>query len=163
MQRPLVISLSISLAIIAAVSIGIYVYANAPPPIPISFTVKGVTHNFTVAEANATADEKGLMNATVTNKTFALFVFNSPYRWGFWMKNTYYPLDMIWIDGGASGGNVVYIQHDAIPCVSYDPSQFNCTIYLPPSVADYVIEARAGFANSSGLTNGSYVSFDYRG
>ncbi len=162
MQGPL-LKTDVAAVVLLSITAAIAFSYLAAPRLPVSFTANGRAYNFTSVASSSAQRERGLMNATVTNSTFMLFVFPSPYRWSFWMKNTHYPLDMIWIDGGASGGNVVYIKHDAIPCVSYDPSQFNCTIYLPPSVADYVIEARAGFANSSGITNGSYVSFDYRG
>ncbi len=162
MARPVVKSLVISIIILAAAVAAIYVYANIPPHLPVSFTVNGQTHDFTAVAANISEDEKGLMNATVTNSTFMLFIFNSPYRWGFWMKNTYDPLDMIWVDGGNSGGRIVFIEQDAVPCISYSPMQTNCTIYTPNSPANYVIEAKAGFAKSENITLGSNVTFNYR-
>ncbi len=137
----------IALAVAATAT---YLYAEAPPRFPASFTVGGTTHNFTAVAYTTAQQKKGLMNSTVTNGTFMLFAFQRPYRWGFWMKDTYAPLDMIWVYGNESGGKVVYVQHDALPCIGYDPGQSNCTVYTPYQIANYVIEAQAGFAQKSG-------------
>ena len=70
------------------------------------------------------------------------------------MKNTYYPLDIIWIEG-----NTVVHVVNATPCSWYDSSQSSCTVYNPGVFATSVIEARAGFVNASGLGVGDNVSF----
>lgn len=110
------------------------------------------TYRFTNVELNQSEWEQGLMNATVTNNTLVLFYFGRPGVWDFWMKNTYSPLDMIWIDGNT----VVYIAN-AVPCVSYDPDQQSCQLYMPNTVADAVIEAPAGFAARNNLHVGEAV------
>lgn len=126
-----------------------------PANIPTQFTIGNKTYDFTGVATTLQEQEEGLMNATVTNSTFELFVFTHPAIYPFWMKDTYYPLDIIWINGN----DVVYIVN-ATPCVSYSPGQDNCTIYNNYNegyVADYVIEAQAGFANRTGIRIGSNI------
>jgi uncharacterized membrane protein (UPF0127 family) len=121
------------------------------PPTP-SFTSGNRTYAFTYVAFTPAEWESGLMNKTVTNSTFELFIFPKPAVYPFWMKNTYYPLDIIWINGST----VAYVAH-AVPCLSYNPGQSNCTIYNTQHAADYVIEAHAGFANRTGIRAGSIV------
>ncbi len=117
------------------------------------FTFNNKTHAFTYVATTPQEWDSGLMNKTVGNNTFELFVFTKPAIYPFWMKNTYYPLDIIWINGSS----VVYIAH-AVPCASYDPGQSDCALYNTQYTADYVIEASSGFANRSGLRIGDAVS-----
>lgn len=129
---------------------------------PASFTVSGGTYNITAYAYTTAQQEKGLMNATVTNSTIMLFGFPKPGLYSFWMKDTYSPLDIIWVNYSAlqDSGTVVYIVN-AIPCASYSANQSDCTIYTPASDANYVIEARSGFANASGIHVGSNLAFNH--
>jgi hypothetical protein len=56
-------------------------------------------------------------------KSGMLFVFQQSSPYGFWMKNTLIPLDMIWID---QNQKIIDIQQaipcTADPCPSYKPS-----------------------------------------
>ena len=132
-----------------------------PLPDPASFTVGNKTFAFSSYALNITESEKGLMNATVTNMTFMIFIFHNSSIFPFWMKNTYAPLDIIWIEGNSSYGRIVYIVN-ATPCISYDPGQANCTIYTPTAVADYVIEAQAGFVQRNNVSLYQQVRFNYK-
>ena len=96
--------------------------------------------------------ETGLMNRSKLdlNKGM-LFVFDSPGKYSFWMKNTLIPLDMIWIDRNKK---IVDIKHDAKPCQSE-----NCETYSPKSDAKYVLEINAGAADSMGIKIGGQLKF----
>ena len=143
--------------IVGALSIGL-ILANkqaAAQNQPPNFVFNNHTYPFTYVASNLSAQESGLMNKTVGNSTFELFDFHTPAVYPFWMKDTYYSLDIIWINGS----NVTYVAN-AIPCSTYSSGQTNCTIYNNYSqghVADYVIEAAAGFANRTGLKVGDRV------
>jgi hypothetical protein len=50
-----------------------------------------------------------------------LFVFEKPGIYGFWMKNTLIPLDIIWLD---ENFKVVYIKENVQPCL-----EENCPIF----------------------------------
>jgi len=93
---------------------------------------------------------RGLMfRESLPEKSGMLFVFGDEAVRTFWMKNTYLPLDMIFI---SSGLGIVHIEKDAQPCES-DP----CTTYSSRLPARYVIEVNAGFSERNGLVTGDSV------
>ncbi len=148
--------------IVGAISIGLILankqasgpaqgVANTKP----NFVFGNRTYNFTYVASNLSAWESGLMNKTVNSSTFELFDFHTPGVYPFWMKDTYYPLDIIWVNGS----NVTYVAA-AVPCSTYSTDQSNCTVYNNYSeghIADYVIETAAGFANLTGLKAGDRI------
>lgn len=75
-----------------------------------------------------------------------LFVFPSTIDHGFWMKNTYIPLDMIFID-----------QHQRIVGIieSAEPMTLSQQSVHAPS--RYVLEVNGGFSQIHGITVGSTV------
>jgi len=77
------------------------------------------------------------------------FVFDEQDRWPFWMKNTFIPLDIVWLSGD---GTVVDVRAGAEPCRS-DP----CPSYLPSDKAWAVLEINAGLAAKHGLKAGQRV------
>lgn len=129
---------------------------------PKAFQLNGRTYAITSYALNATEQEKGLMNATVTNSTFMLFYFSSSGIYPFWMKNTYAQLDIIWIDYNSTSGigNVTYVVN-ATPCVEYSSAQNSCRIYVPAHAANYVIETKDGFVRANNISIGTGVRFLY--
>lgn len=75
-----------------------------------------------------------------------LFVFAESDLHGFWMKNTFIALDMLWIE---ADGTIAEIQRDIPPCGS-EP----CPSYAPDSPGLYVLELAAGEADRLGLAEG---------
>ncbi len=78
-----------------------------------------------------------------------LFVFPAPGRHGFWMKNTFLPLDIIWID---SKLNIVDIAADVEPCRSD-----RCPLLTPRTDASYVLEVNGGLSLRYGISVGDRV------
>jgi uncharacterized protein len=78
-----------------------------------------------------------------------LFVFEQEAVQSFWMKNTYIPLDMIFID---KKRRVVGIVHDAAPMTT--------TSRQVDAPSSYVLEVNAGFAKNNGIQSGAAVSFE---
>ncbi len=75
-----------------------------------------------------------------------IFVFESESKHSFWMKDTYIPLDMIWIN---SKERVVFIKKQAQPC-----SDDFCQPIYPKAEAKYVLEINAGFVDKLGINIG---------
>lgn len=151
------------IVLVAIAIVAIYLVENAPPPasgMPSSFTINNRSYQITSYAYTTQQQEQGLMNATVTNSTFMLFAFGQEGIYPFWMKNTYYPLDMLWVSYNSTShfGKVVYIAH-AVPCSEYNSSQVSCRVYTPTAYANYVIEAKAGFANASNISVGTPIRF----
>ncbi len=111
-------------------------------------TAKG-EHDFRVWIAgDAKSRERGLMYVRDMPADHGmLFVFEFPQEVAFWMKNTYLPLDLVFID---ADGEVLNVAADAKP-FSLDPIESR-------GEALAVLEVLAGTARKVGLEAGSTVS-----
>lgn len=75
-----------------------------------------------------------------------LFIFDSPAPRGFWMKNTYIPLDIIFVDANR---RVVKIAENTTP--------LSKAIIPSKRAAKYVVEVNAGFSRKHNITEGVRV------
>ena len=150
--------IAVALISISLISIQKYTALSQPQNTTAapSFSFNNHTYRFTYVASNLSEQQTGLMNITITSNTFELFVFPSAGIYPFWMKNTYSPLDIIWINGST----VTYIAN-ATPCSWYSANQAACIVYnnyTEGHMADYVIETLLGFANRTGLKVGDKIS-----
>ena len=108
---------------------------------------------FTVEVANEPQEQqRGLMFRDFMPQDHGmLFIFDHEDRYGFWMKNTLIPLDIIWLDGNLI---VVHMEENVPPCEK-DP----CTSYRPSAAAWYVLELNAGTAKRLDLKIGDEMHF----
>ena len=151
------------IGVVAAVAVIVvytaYSFVSVPGTVttrvPTSFTVDGKVYTFTYIATTQAEREQGLMNKRITDATTMLFAFPSPIAQPFWMLDTNTSLDIIWVSADGNTGTVVYLVTDAQPC--YDSSA--CTIYSPSATANYVIEAKAGFAVANGIHTGTGIDF----
>jgi uncharacterized membrane protein (UPF0127 family) len=79
-----------------------------------------------------------------------VFIFDEKGVYPFWMKNTFIPLDMVWLDETFTIVSIV----TAVPCKT-DP----CPNYTPKAAAWYVVELVAGFAKTHGVKEGDVLIF----
>ena len=80
-----------------------------------------------------------------------LFVFEDVKYLSFWMKNTYIPLDMIFVDKDL---RIVDIKEDVQPC----PLQEDiCASYPSKQPAKYVLEVNSGFVQQNGIRVGDIL------
>lgn len=79
-----------------------------------------------------------------------LFMYDYPRPYGFWMKETLIPLDMIWIRDGKVVDMAENVQ------VEEDPSSPTKT-YSPKEAAVWILEANGGWANKHGVEIGDAV------
>lgn len=94
----------------------------------------------TTPEARA----QGLMFRESIDETKGmLFIFPEEGFYSFWMKNTKIALDIIWLD---SDGKVVFISRDTQPC--QEGQEEPCPTIMPDELAKYVLELKAGMAES---------------
>jgi uncharacterized membrane protein (UPF0127 family) len=117
--------------------------------------VNGRTFGITYVATNESQWQDGLMNKKVTNTTTMLFIFPSPAVYTFWMYHVNSSLDIIWISATGSTGLVVHLVANVPGC--YLPA--GCPTYAPSSAANYVIEAKGGFAETNGVIVGSAIQF----
>ena len=78
-----------------------------------------------------------------------LFVFDKPDKYGFWMKDMLFPIDIIWISDKYT---VVYIEKSLLP--NTYPQ-----IFTPDIFSKYVLEVTAGEAEKLNIKIGDSVQF----
>lgn len=157
--RPIVV---VALVLVGLLSVyAFYTITSIPgpvtSPVPTRFSVNGKTYTFTYIATTEQEREAGLMGKAVTNSTTMLFAFPSSAEWAFYMYKTNTSLDMIWVNASADLGSVVFVQLGAAPCLSLISQQ--CPLYTPNAPANYVIEAKAGFATTNGIVTGTQIQF----
>lgn len=88
--------------------------AQALPESPLTITSGDKTHRFTVELADDDTERGiGLMHRDKMAADHGmLFDFEAPRRVGFWMRNTFIPLDMLFVK---SDGEIVHIRENIQP------------------------------------------------
>jgi len=85
-----------------------------------------------------------------------LFVFNTPDKYSFWMKDMNFSIDIIWLAQPEAGLgedlHVVYIKKDA------KPESFP-EIFEPNENSKYVLEVISGFSEKNNLKEGDNAKF----
>ena len=79
-----------------------------------------------------------------------LFIFESPQKYSFWMKDMKFPIDIIWIN---QTGKIVHIEKNLPPCVFWLP----CPSYAPNDDSMYVLEVISNFTNKFDIHVGDSV------
>ncbi len=130
---------------------------SEPAPAPVASGPRVILPDNSVYSVEIAADQdlraQGLMyRDQLRPATGMLFFFPADGDYGFWMKNTLIPLDMIWID---SNRKVVHIKTDVPPCRIEQ-----CPSYDPGVPSRYVLELAAGEAAKHRLTVGDVLRFE---
>ena len=96
--------------------------------------------------------QRGLQNrAQLAPDKGMLFVFPVSSAYGFWMKETLIPLDMIWMD---QNRRIIHIEEHVPPCESSP-----CPVYEPAEPALYVLEVNAGQVAEKRIKTGMTAVF----
>lgn len=116
----------------------------------------GDTRLITVGDTTVVVDvvstdllrQKGLSGReSLSDGTGMLFVFDTSDRWGIWMKDMHFSIDILWI---REDGVVVTLKEHVAP-ESYP------TVFSSTEPARYVLELPAGFAQKHGVQEGSVI------
>lgn len=119
----------------------------------INVSISNKAFHLEVAKT-ATERNKGLMNRkNLSSDAGMLFVFPTPSIYPFWMKDTYIPLDIIWLNAKKE---IVYIKENAKPCKGIAET---CKSIVSGRAAKYVIELNAGAVSESKIKVGDTVKF----
>lgn len=92
---------------------------------------------------------RGLMyRSSLPEDAGMLFIQDSEEMQSFWMKNTYIPLDILFVN---SRKEIVTIQANTTPLKEWS--------YASSEPARYVVEVNAGFSNRHNLNKGDKIAF----
>jgi uncharacterized membrane protein (UPF0127 family) len=106
--------------------------------------LNGVSYHVSVMRTEAEL-EQGLSGTDSLGADQAMvFVFPRGDKWGMWMKDMKYPIDMVWLNNNKQ---VVYTVKNAQPA-SY-PNAFK-----PSTISRYVIELPSGTIDQTGIKIG---------
>ena len=108
-------------------------------------------HFYVELAKTPTQHARGLMyRTTLSENRGMLFLFDTPQKRYFWMKNTYIPLDLLFLD---QGGSIVHIYKNASPrSMQIIPSNL-------PSLA--VLEIQGGLSDRLGIRVGDRVVYPF--
>lgn len=96
--------------------------------------------------------EKGLSNrASLEADRALLMAFPNESKWGIWMKDMQFPLDIVWLD---SNKKVVYIVKNAPFIID------STNTYTPKNTAQFVVELPAGSVDKYGININTVAVFD---
>lgn len=95
---------------------------------------------------------KGLSGKTGIGVDEALlFVYDSDGKWGIWMKDMHFPIDIVWLD---KDKKVVHIVKNA------PPESYPYETFTPMEDARYVVELAAGTVAKKSIAIGGLAKFD---
>ena len=95
----------------------------------------------------------GLMNRRSLEKyTGMLFDYKGLYQVKIWMKNTFIPLDIIFLNKN----EIVYIKKNALPCLELSSS---CPTFSAEKPVDSVIEVNAGIVDEYNFKIGDKIMY----
>lgn len=114
--------------------------------------VGGKTFNIDVADTTYTLS-KGLSGRAALGKNEGMvFVFDKLDKYGIWMKDMLFSIDIIWMD---ENFKIVHIEK------SVGPETYP-TIFSPDRLSMYVLEIAAGQVDLLGIKVGDKVDFIYK-
>lgn len=139
------------LSFVVFVVLGI-VYLNQKPK-QSNFSFLQHNLNLQIERAESLAHQaKGLMyREKLDESSGMLFIFSNEAKRTFWMKNTYTPLDLIYI---SKDKKIIEIKENLEPCQAND-----CSTYTSVVEAQYVLEVNAGFVQKNNIQIGEEVAF----
>lgn len=108
-----------------------------------------VTIDIEIADTQDKITQGLMWRRSLGEKQGMLFIFPDERPRSFWMKNTYIPLDIIYVD---SYGKIVSIVYNAVP--------FNERSLPSEMPAQYVVEVNAGFCNQYGLAKDDRIVYE---
>lgn len=108
--------------------------------------------NVEIANTLETLEDGLMYRESLDSNSGMLFVFPIEGIYSFWMKNTFIPLDIIWLD---SLGKIVYIQKNATPCKTEI-----CESYTTTDYALYVLEINSGKSDELDLNVGDNLEIN---
>lgn len=142
--RPLTF-LIISLLIIS----GLYIFFNVHKRDSGTFSLK-INHEETrlIPVKTAEARQMGLSGQdSLPQNTAMFFIFDEPDKYGIWMRDMKFSIDIIWLD---ENNKITHLENNISPD-TYP------TTFFPPEKSLYIIEANSDFIEQNNLLVGNVL------
>lgn len=120
-----------------------------------NITIKDLTIIAKIADTTDKRKEGLAEKDSIPLQEGMLFVFAESDKYGIWMKNMKFAIDIIWID---ENKNIIDIARDIPP--ELDKKDEDLTIYKPKGEAKYILEINAGISNLHNLQIEDQVEFN---
>jgi len=128
-----------------------YVLAQEQKQNQTALVTVGGVNLITSLSTTPDAQSKGLaIRDSLNENEGMLFIFETPQKYSFWMKDMKFPIDIIWIN---QDGKIVHIEKNLPPCVFLLP----CPSYAPKDDSLYVLEVVSNFTNKFDINVGDPV------
>jgi len=128
-----------------------YVLAEEQKQNQTALVTVGGVNLITSLSTTPDAQSKGLaIRDSLNENEGMLFIFETPQKYSFWMKDMKFPIDIIWIN---QDGKIVHIEKNLPPCVFLLP----CPSYAPKDDSLYVLEVVSNFTNKFDINVGDPV------
>ena len=138
------------LILIPLLLVGIFYIGKISPTSAATLELPHKTISLMIADTEV-LQEQGLSGRTFLPENSAMiFIFNTPDRYAFWMKDMKFPIDIIWLDENFA---IVDVKRNATP--ETFPKEFT-----PQKKSLYVIEANTGFFDHNELHIGDIVKIN---
>lgn len=111
--------------------------------------IKDVVINVNVADSDIERRNGLSGKKTIKDDEGLLFVFPKSQKYGFWMKDMNFPIDIAWINENKM---IVHIENDV--AISTYPN-----VFYPPFDSLYVLEVKNGFFVKKDIKIGDYINF----
>lgn len=126
--------------------------AAGPRSFPTAVLSDGTVIHLEIAETQEERSRGLMFRPSLAEDRGMIFLFEQPGRLSIWMKNTWIPLDIVFLD---ERGTIVHIAENAQPCKA-EP----CAHYRSSTMASAVVELAAGTTERHGLEPGMTIRFE---
>jgi len=137
--------LKIALLIVSLITIRVLL-SNPTSTQQLTFLPQDITIDIEIANSPEEHAQGLMQRKSLPENSGMLFVFEEPHTLSFWMKDTYIPLDIIFIDENL---NIINITKNTTPL-------FEGT-YSSEAPAKYVVEVNAGFSEQHNIVPGNPI------
>ena len=118
-----------------------------------SLTINGSAYNALISDSSMKRSIGLMFRESIGSDECMLFKFDRDSRYGIWMLNMNFSIDVVWLDRNRC---VVDFVEGAEPCGSI----FRCKTYTPREDSLYVVEFPKGTVKKENLRKGDRFSFE---
>ena len=147
-KRDFLLGTGTILVALSAVAAYLFFMPIANPALPTATLTIGDTSIVAELATTPAEQEQGLSGRLALGQGRGMFfVFDHADKWGIWMKDMRFPIDILWAD---ENGMIITIEHD-VPPSSYPAS------FYPTALSSFVLEVPAGFAKAHAIAIGQQI------